>query len=153
MSILEDHIKKLVEKIPMPKVTDVGIVIIAYGNEYRDCAVKSIEFLHRRFSAPVNIITNVERWPKMKNVSRYYMPVRDNAYIKTRMWLDELSPFRRTLHLDADVLIRRPEFLLPFQYLDSWDLAYVGYRSLQELGGRSGKWDMVKKHLGGKVVL
>lgn len=92
---------------------------MVYGKAARREAATSIEMLRRFHDWPVAVIGDRVAVPGVRNIS---FPDRDSGARWAKLHLDILSPFRRTLYLDADTR--------PYQDLsdgfavldDGWDL-------------------------------
>jgi len=97
---------------------DSGVIYVAYGSKAIDMAKKSIEIL-RYFNnkIPVSVISDQE----IEDVNNIYHEDTDSGarFIKTSIYF--LSPYKRTLYLDADTELKSDPTSY-FSLLDKVDL-------------------------------
>jgi len=138
-----------------PLQESCGVVYVAFGTEYIKVGAASAHSI-RQWDAniAVHVITNREpgehreRWPIGTTFG--YMPLPDEANRSIRTQIDTLTPFDRTLLLDADAYCASGKALVPFDYLDRFDMVVVTYKTLgADAGLRAHKdWGPVSQSLG-----
>jgi len=112
-----------------------GVVYVAFGTEYIKVGAASAHSI-RRWGPDlgIHVVTNREqfehreRWPAGTTFD--YRPLPDEANRAIRTQIDMLTPFDRTLLLDADTYCTSSTALVPFGYLDCFDMAVVTYKTL-----------------------
>ncbi|HUT88869.1 MAG TPA: hypothetical protein VMY37_05205 [Thermoguttaceae bacterium] len=131
-----------------------GIVYVAFGEEYIKVGAASAHSVRQWAYIPIHVVTNREpgehrdRWPEGTTFD--YMPVSDEQNRSIRTHIDTLTPFDRTLLLDADVYCASNKALVPFDYLERFDMVVVTYKTLgADPGLRIHKdWGPLCQHLG-----
>lgn len=113
---------------------DDGICIVAYGTHAVEEAKALLDSLELAgIFLPVAMVTDDGRWVDGLNVYRkiIYAVDRDESGIlntarRAKLLLDKLSPFKRTLYIDADTRVYSKDILGGFDILaDGWDLVIV----------------------------
>ena len=98
-----------------------GICYIAYGHASLREAHRAIKILKQHVKLKVALIC--ENPTLIKGI--YHIPHEDLSFgaRKSKVLLDDLSPFDQTLYLDADTRVMSPAILYGFEVLDAgWDL-------------------------------
>ena len=105
-----------------------GHLYIAFDQEYDTLAAASVLNLRKFSQLPVCVLTNLsfdlrdDNWDDIKNVTFTEIPDKHNRDIKTRMI--DFTPFDETLYTDTDTLILSEQFMLVFDVLKFFDLAF-----------------------------
>jgi hypothetical protein len=90
-----------------------GIYTVAYGEDYDRCAACAFRYGRKHTDLPIAVATNLragercKAWAEVPNVTFMYFANRnqgDNRRAKLQM--DLISPFERTLYIDADSVIQ-----------------------------------------------
>jgi len=87
---------------------------------------------------PITVFANFDRWAEKwreafgVSVDVLDMPDEQNRLIKTAML--EHSPYERTMQIDCDALVRSPELLNGFRWLDRWDVCLATHQHEQMTG-------------------
>lgn len=114
--------------------TDKGVVYVVYGHKAQEACRKSIASLRRH--NPLTSVAVVGDDVQVKGVvqvafqqHRQYNPMQQSRHAKTN--LDQLTPFKSTVYLDADTIVYQP--------LDTMFDALICYEWLATISTQQGK--------------
>lgn len=119
-----------------PLAQSRGVVYVAFGPEYVKVGAASAHSIRKKTDLGIHVITNrlprehAGLWPAGTTFDYRIMPDEQNREIRTQ--IASLTPFDRTLLLDADTFCEDAAAALPFGYLDLFDVVVTTYKTLGE---------------------
>jgi hypothetical protein len=90
-----------------------GIITVAYGQEYDKCAAHTLYHSRQFTDLPFAVITNIRaadrnpKWKQIKNVQFFYFQRLQSQNRRAKLQMDLISPFEKTLYIDADSVIQK----------------------------------------------
>jgi hypothetical protein len=105
-----------------------GILTVAYGADYDRCAAHAFLWGRKYTDLPIFIITNVTQrspvWEKVGNVKFLYFPREQRDNRRPKLGMDLLTPFDKTLYIDADSVIQNPGVGIFEKLLDDHEMVF-----------------------------
>jgi len=106
-----------------------GIIFVVFGAQFELMAIKTIAYSRRFTNLPFHILTDLKEilpgWKDIPNITFQVFDPIHNRQIKTTM-IDH-SPFDRTLYIDCDAIIAKPDVEGIIKLLDDHDILLVQY--------------------------
>jgi len=107
-----------------------GFFIVAYGKEYDKCAAYAWAFSRRFTGLPLCVVTNLKpeercsKWKDVKNVEFKYFQKEQKENRRPKLGMDLLTPYDKTLYMDADCVIQKPGVEVFERLLDENDAIF-----------------------------
>jgi len=139
--------------IPSIDYSDCGIMLIAFGYEYKKITPALIRSIRNFTELSIEVHTNIpahlrsREWDSLTNIQfvEYDMNDNENRVIKTQ--LSKYSSFNRTLYIDVDSKVISLEFFELFDMLNDCDMIFPYWRTftVEQLHYAAGRKDKINR--------
>jgi len=105
-----------------------GIITVAYGADYDRCAAHAFLYGRQFTDLPIAVITNLKErcktWDNVSNVQFLYFERDQKVNRRAKLQMDLISPFDKTLYIDADAVIQKPGIEIFADILDKHEMVF-----------------------------